>query len=107
DASGVTLNEVLATLRTQREIGLLFGADASRRYVISFTRLASDATGLLELAAAAVPDVPPSQWLDIVPLLETREELEGASSFLETLLTDPAYRSHLEGRRMRQEVMLG
>ncbi len=107
DASGVTLNEVLGTLRTQREIGLFFGPDASRRYVISFTRKPEDATGLLELARAAVPDVPPSEWLDVVPLLETREELEGASSFLEKLFADPEYRSHLEGRGMRQEVMLG
>ena len=107
DASGVTLNEVLGTLRTQREIGLLFGAEASRRYVISFTRRPGDATGLLELARAAVPDVPPSEWLDVVPLLETREELEGASRFLEKLFADPVYRSHLEGRGMRQEVMLG
>jgi phosphoenolpyruvate carboxylase len=107
DASGVTLDEVLDTLRAQREIGLAYGPEASRRYIISFTRLASDATGLLELAAAAVPDAVPSQWLDVVPLLETREELESASRFLEDLFGDPAYRSHLEARGMRQEVMLG
>jgi phosphoenolpyruvate carboxylase len=107
DASAVTLNEILATLRTQREIGLLFGEEASRRYVISFTRGPGDATGLLELARAAVPDVEPSQWLDVVPLLETREELEGASRFLDELFANPAYRSHLVGRDMRQEVMLG
>ncbi|HYI23412.1 MAG TPA: phosphoenolpyruvate carboxylase, partial [Candidatus Limnocylindrales bacterium] len=107
DASGVTLNEVLGTLRTQREIGQLFGAEASRRYVISFTRRTDDAMALLELARAAVPDVMPSQWLDVVPLLETREELEEASRFLHDLLAEPAYRSHLEARGMRQEVMLG
>ena len=103
----MTLDEVLGTLRTQREIGQLFGADASRRYVISFTRRTDDAIGLLELARAAVPDVLPSQWLDVVPLLETREELEEASRFLDGLLADPGYRSHLEARGMRQEVMLG
>ena len=54
-----------------------------------------------------MPDVPPSEWLDVVPLLETREELEERRGFLEALLADPAYRSHLEGRGMRQEVMLG
>ena len=42
-----------------------------------------------------------------MPLLETRDELEGASRFLEKLFADPVYRSHLEGRGMRQEVMLG
>ena len=107
DASGVTLDEVLGTLRMQREIGLLFGPEASCRYVISFTRRTADAVGLLELAAVAVPDVPPSRWLDVVPLLETHEELAGASRFLNDLFEDPAYRSHLADRGMRQEVMLG
>ena len=45
DASGVTLAEVLATLRAQHEIGLRFGQDAAHRYVISFTRQPSDVTG--------------------------------------------------------------
>ena len=51
--------------------------------------------------------MPPSEWLDVVPLLETREELEGASSFLENLFADPRYRVPPRGRGMRQEVMLG
>jgi phosphoenolpyruvate carboxylase len=107
DDSGVTLDEVLATLRAQREVGEQFGTDASHRYVISFTRGAADVTGLLELARAAVPETLPSDWLDVVPLLETREELEGAHRFLDDLIADPAYRAHLEARGMRQEVMLG
>ena len=107
DASGVTLAEVLATLRTQREIGEQFGPDAAHRYVISFTRGAADAVSLLELARAAVPEVSPSAWLDVVPLLETREELEAAGGFLDRLFGDAAYRAHLEARGMRQEVMLG
>jgi len=107
DESGVSLDEVLATLRTQREIGEQFGPEASRRYVISFTRRPEDVVGLLELARAAVPGVAPSEWLDVVPLLETREELEGARQFLDTLVADATYRSHLEARGMRQEVMLG
>jgi phosphoenolpyruvate carboxylase len=64
-------------------------------------------TGLLELARAAVPETPPSEWLDVVPLLETREALEGARRFLDELFADPAYRAHLAARGMRQEVMLG
>ena len=107
DASGVTLTEVLATLRTQHEIGLLFGPEAAPRYVISFTRRVTDAVAVLELAGAAVPDALPSQWLDVVPLLETRDELEGARRFLDDLISNPVYRSHLEARGMRQEVMLG
>jgi phosphoenolpyruvate carboxylase len=107
DPSGVTLGEVLATLRAQHEIGEAFGREASHRYVISFTRRAADAVGLLELARAAVPHALPAEWLDVVPLLETRDELESADAFLDELLRDPVYRAHLERRGKRQEVMLG
>ena len=107
DPSGVTLGEVLATLRVQHEIGEAFGSEASHRYVISFTRRAADALGLLALAQAAVPGSSPADWLDVVPLLETRDELEGADAFLDELLRNPTYRAHLEARGMRQEVMLG
>lgn len=107
DASGVTLAEVLATLRAQHEIGEQFGREASHHYVISFTRELADVVGLLELARAAVPEASPSDWLDVVPLLETRDELEGADDFLHALFADPVYRAHLGKRGMRQEVMLG
>ncbi|HEX7196045.1 MAG TPA: phosphoenolpyruvate carboxylase [Candidatus Limnocylindria bacterium] len=107
DESGVTLDEVLGTLRAQHEIGERFGPEAAHRYVISFTRRTADVLAVLELARAAVPEVEPSDWLDVVPLLETRDELDGAAAFLDALLTDPAYRTHLEARGMRQEVMLG
>ena len=107
DASGVTLAEVLATLRAQHEIGEAFGGEGSRRYVISFTRATADVAHVLRLARAAVPDAEPGAWLDVVPLLESRDELENADRFLDELLSDRAYRSHLEARGKRQEVMLG
>ncbi len=107
DDSGVPLDEVLETLRAQHEIGERFGPQAASRYVISFTRSNADARAVLELATAAVPGTTPGEWLDVVPLLETRDELDGAVAFLDALLTDAVYRTHLEARGMRQEVMLG
>jgi phosphoenolpyruvate carboxylase len=107
DESGVTMSEVLATLRSQHDIGDAFGREASHRYVISFTRSAADVAGLLELARAAVPNADPGDWLDVVPLLESRDELENADRFLDDLFAEPTYRSHLRARGMRQEVMLG
>src|SRR5688500_14958902 len=105
--SGVTLDEVLETLRAQHEIGERFGPQAASRYVISFTRSTDDVLAVLELAQAAVPRAKPGDWIDVVPLLETRDELDGAAAFLDALLTDTVYRTHLEARGMRQEVMLG
>jgi phosphoenolpyruvate carboxylase len=107
DASGVTLAEVLATLRAQHEIGEAFGGEGSRRYVISFTRTAADVGHVLQLARAAVPDADPGDWLDVVPLLESRDELANADRVLDELFAEPTYRSHLAKRGMRQEVMLG
>jgi len=104
---GVSLDEVLATLRAQHEIGVAFGAETASRFVISFTRSSADAVALLALASGAVPGISPSEWLDVVPLLETREELESAEAFLESLLTDEGYQRHLDRRGKRQEVMLG
>jgi phosphoenolpyruvate carboxylase len=45
--------------------------------------------------------------LDIVPLLETVDDLAGARDFVAALFADPAYGQQLAGRDRRQEVMLG
>ena len=44
--------EVLATLRVARGIQRRFGAEACRRYVVSFTRSAADIAAVYQLAAA-------------------------------------------------------
>jgi phosphoenolpyruvate carboxylase len=44
--------------------------------------------------------------LDVAPLFETTEELEGASSVMESLLSDELYQAHLRERGNRQFVML-
>jgi len=98
--------EVIATLRAVRELQDAFGADALPRYIVSFTRVPADITAVLALDAIANPDAGPLA-LDLVPLLESRDALRDAGGLLRGLFDDPAYRSHLERRGMRQEVMLG
>ncbi len=104
--NGPDAEEVLTTLRAVREAHATFGAASLPRYVVSFTRSASDVTNVLALDSIASPDADPLE-LDLVPLLESRDALTGARGLLAGLLTDPAYRPHLERRGMRQEVMLG
>ena len=117
---GVTLGEVLATFRAIARVQAGTGIDSCRRYVVSFTRSPADVTAVLHLAAAAgdrrlfAADADAlggfgaaTPVLDVVPLLESADALEGAGAFLEALLADPTYRAHLRSRDDEQEVMLG
>jgi phosphoenolpyruvate carboxylase len=119
-AAGVSLEEVLATFRAIARLQARFGEEACRRYVISFTTSPADVLTVLDLAevaarpepfgvpSPALADLPPAvPTLDVVPLLESTEALEGAGPLLAALLSDPAYREHLRTRGDRQEVMLG
>jgi phosphoenolpyruvate carboxylase len=97
--------EVLDTMRAISEIQRRFGVDACRRYVVSFTGSAADVVGVRALARLAVPDG--SLRLDVVPLFESRTDLEAAPGILDELLSLPGADRWLGGRGRRLEVMLG
>ena len=98
--------EVLATLRVAGWIQDRFGADACRRYVVSFTRSAADIAAVYELAALAMPDGR-TLSLDVVPLLESGEDLRRGTDVLDEMLALPPVRSRLGANGRRMEVMLG
>jgi len=114
---GVAAAEVLATFRAMAGAQRRFGEAACRRYVISFTERPEDVLEVLDLAAmAADPAIPAAitsgvaagaPVLDVVPLFESADALQGARRILEALFADPRYRAHLRARGDRQEVMLG
>jgi phosphoenolpyruvate carboxylase len=104
DIDGVSVGEVLETFRVIGELQERLGDEACQRYIISFTRSPQDIYDVLELAGRAGLD---GDRLDVVPLLETAEALEGADRLLDALLEDPEYRRHLQARGDHQEVMLG
>jgi phosphoenolpyruvate carboxylase len=101
--------------RTIRECHVLYGTEVVRCYVVSFTRNVSEMLEVLLLAKEAgifrwrsEGDVlVPESDLDIVPLLETVEDLRGAGTFLRGLFSNPVYASQLEARGRAQEIMLG
>jgi phosphoenolpyruvate carboxylase len=114
---GVTAAEIIATFRAMAAIQERFGQAACHHFVLSFTRGPGDVRRVLALArlaatravpASATPGfAPATPELDVVPLLESADALEGAGELLDALLDDPAYRAHLESRGEHQEVMLG
>ncbi|HEY5520629.1 MAG TPA: phosphoenolpyruvate carboxylase [Candidatus Limnocylindrales bacterium] len=104
-APGVNAHDVLETFRALAEIQSRYGEAASHRYVISFTHSAADVAAVLELARRACGDAVPA--LDVVPLFESADALSTAATILDDMLSDRAYRAHVESRGNRQEVMLG
>jgi phosphoenolpyruvate carboxylase len=97
--------EALATLRVMAELQARYGPEACRRYVVSFSRSAADLAAVRALARLAVPDGPLE--LDVVPLFESRADLERACDVLDEYLALPGVTAWLEGRGRRLEVMLG
>jgi phosphoenolpyruvate carboxylase len=104
EVSGPT-REVLDTLRVMAELQDRYGPEACRRYVVSFSRSAADLAAVRALARLAVPDG--SLELDVVPLFESRADLERAADVLEEYLALPGAAAWLERRGRRLEVMLG
>jgi phosphoenolpyruvate carboxylase len=100
---GVPVTEVLETFRTVAGVQAELGERACHRYVISFTRGARDVLDVLDLADAAGA---PAR-LDVVPLFESADALQGAGAIVDELLADARYREHLASRGWGQEVMLG
>ncbi|NDL59914.1 phosphoenolpyruvate carboxylase [Phytoactinopolyspora mesophila] len=97
--------EVLATIRVMAQIQARFGADACRRYVVSFTQSAADIAAVHELARYALDGR--ALALDVVPLFETGADLEASVQVLEGVLDLPETQARLEETGNRLEVMLG
>jgi phosphoenolpyruvate carboxylase len=101
---GTVAVEALATLRAMAELQRRYGAGACRRYIVSFSRSAADLAAVRALARLAVPE---GLALDVVPLFESRSDLEAAPKVLEEYLALPGVATWLEERGRRLEVMLG
>src|SRR5262252_9152841 len=97
-------DEVIATLRVMADIQRRYGVDACRRYVISFTRDAGDVAAVYELAERACEQPP---VLDVVPLLETSDDLRRATFILDGMLALPAVQRRMAATGRQLEVMLG
>ena len=97
----------LGILRIAADIRRRYGADALPNYVISKCQSISD---LLEVALL-LKEVGLAREdglaVDIVPLFETIDDLEGCGATMRDALALPLYRAFVASRGDRQEVMLG
>lgn len=98
--------EVLATLRVAALLQERFGVEACRRYVVSFTRDATDIAAVHELAEHAAP-AGQAPVLDVVPLFETGDDLDRATEVLDGMLELAPVRRRLDETGRRLEAMLG
>ena len=99
--------EVLDTFRAIGSIQRRYGRKMAHRYIISFTKSAqhvADVYELAQLAFAHAEDVPD---LDVIPLFEQLEDLEGCIDVLDRMLELPAVQARLARTNRRMEVMLG
>ncbi len=99
--------DVRETFLAIRRIQTCIGEDSIQAYVVSMTHGVSDLLEVLLFAKDAGLLKDGSVPFDIVPLLETIDDLENGPELLESLLALPLYKRQLERRGDRQEVMLG
>ena len=102
---------VLETFRAIRAIQDEMGERAASTYVVSMTTEPADLLRVLQLGTeaglVALDEIPPRSSLDVVPLFETRADLERAPEVMGALLRDELYVRQLRARGNRQEVMIG
>jgi phosphoenolpyruvate carboxylase len=116
-----TLEVFTAIRRARAEVG----QGAVEAYVVSMTEAASDLLAVLALERLSSADLPVGDAgllpgatrvadadqkpapLRVVPLFETREDLQRAPEIMARLYRLPDYRRHLEAWGDRQEIMIG
>jgi len=88
------------------EIQRLNGEAGCHRYIISQCQ---SALNVLEVFGLFLLNgwQPEKMPVDIVPLFETIDDLQGAAAIMETLYMQPGYREHLRRRGHQQTIMLG
>jgi phosphoenolpyruvate carboxylase len=86
-----------------------YGGRAIGEYIVSGARGPEDVLAVLLLARwADITDKRSGEApLDVAPLLESIESLEGAGDILRALHREPAYRRHLASRGDRQVMVIG
>jgi phosphoenolpyruvate carboxylase len=100
--------EALDTVRAMSDLQERYGTEACYRYIISFTRTAADILAVRALVRAALSAERYASFrLSVVPLFETRADLQRAPAVLEEVLSAPGEAARLEAAGRELEVMIG
>lgn len=99
--------EVLDTFRAIGSIQRRYGKKMAHRYIISFTKSAQHVADVYELAQFAFAHAEDVPDLDVIPLFEQLEDLEGCVEVLDKMLELPAVQRRLAQTNRKMEVMLG
>ena len=99
--------EALDTFRAIGSIQKRYGQKMARRYIVSFTKCAGHVADVYELARLAFAHADDVPELDVIPLFEQLEDLEGCIGVLDGMLALPDVQRRLAQTGRRMEVMLG
>jgi phosphoenolpyruvate carboxylase len=106
DYGVAVINDTLESVKVIRQIQEYNGEPGCNRYIISHSRTALNVLevyGLFILCGWKKEDMK----VDIVPLIETIDDLQKASKVINTLYQNKEYRKHLKRRNNTQVIMLG
>lgn len=99
----------LAVFSTMLQCRRRYGNDAVGAYVVNGVQHSNDMLAPLLLArwADAVDKNSDLIALDLAPMFDSMQALQRAGDSLDSLLAEPLYRKHLDGRGKRQMVWVG
>jgi phosphoenolpyruvate carboxylase len=99
------LDDVIQSAAAIREIQAQNGEKGCYRFIISNCRSEMDVARVF--AIGKYVGLGEKMALDVIPLFETVDDLEGAAEVMNTLYSNPDYFDHLKNRHRKQVVMLG
>lgn len=95
--------DLYETMKLAQEFRRQYGASTVQRFLVSMAHTPSDILAVMALMQAVDPELD----LQVVPVIETLDDLERASAVLDRLSTVPAWWRAVGRQHDTQEVMLG
>jgi phosphoenolpyruvate carboxylase len=106
DYKDAVINDTLESIKAIKLIQEYNGEQGCNRYIISHSSSALDILevyGLFILCGWKKEEMN----VDIVPLIETIDDLKNGATIVKALYENKVYKEHLKGRNNRQTIMLG